>query len=60
MTLVRVYPIHPAFRARCLGCGTEHDSRDLWADLDGKAFLAYYCNHCASERGALEETCRPS
>lgn len=60
MNLVRVHPVHPAFHAHCLACGTEHDSRDLWADLDGPAFRAYYCHACAAERGALEESCKPS
>lgn len=52
MRLQLVQPL-PAFTARCIGCGERRDSRDLWADLDGPAFKAYYCHGCAIERGAL-------
>lgn len=60
MNLVRVYPVIPAFRARCLACGAEHDSRDLCADLDGIAFRAYYCHRCAAERGSYVTEPKPN
>lgn len=33
----------------CLACLTERASTwPYWADLDGPAYQAYYCDHCGS------------
>jgi Pyruvate/2-oxoacid:ferredoxin oxidoreductase delta subunit len=31
----------------CLGCGKHAPAKEMYADLDGEAFVAYYCNGCA-------------
>src|ERR1700728_1511913 len=45
----------PSMTVRCLGCGEaaySNDARGLYADLSGRAFVAYYCAPCKSERAA--------
>ena len=37
------------FRTACYYCGTTTKSQDLWADLNGEAFKAYYCNSCKNK-----------
>jgi hypothetical protein len=34
------------FSLRCMTCGVWRLFNELWADLDGPAFLAYYCHRC--------------
>lgn len=48
----------PAFRLECIKCGkkTQSDREPVYADLDGKPFVDYYCKPCAISAGAtLEE-----
>ncbi len=35
-----------AFRARCLKCDESIPVGTKWADLNGEAFRAYYCDPC--------------
>lgn len=46
MNLKPVNPKSPAFNARCYRCGKLTQSKDLYADLDGAPFKAYYCREC--------------
>lgn len=42
----------PHFRAQCLQCRkmVDTDRINLYADLDGEPFKAYYCEPCKVER----------
>ena len=44
----------------CMGCDKRHqtDKTKTFADLDGEAYRAYYCEQCAMNEGAekLEHT----
>lgn len=49
---------YPVFQTNCYTCARKLiSSRDvIWADLDGKAFEAYYCELCKQfKTGELEE-----
>lgn len=39
------------------GCNTrmQSDRWLIWADLNGQAYRAYYCNHCKVRLEALEK-----
>lgn len=46
----------PAFTFACIKCGfvaMSHLVNELWADLDGEPFKAYYCESC---KQTLEKT----
>jgi len=52
MKLVPV-PHHPVTEnsaRRCYKCNTEVLLHDMYADVEGKPFTAYYCFSCASNR----------
>lgn len=36
-------------RVVCAQCATTHEMKDVWADLDGRAFIGYYCDTCAED-----------
>lgn len=39
----------PRFAFQCLACFRRCDNTEnWWADLDGPAYQAYYCDHCGS------------
>ncbi len=42
----------PHFRCKCLVCRkwVQTDRDKVWADLNGPAFEAYYCEACKAER----------
>ena len=45
---------YPKFRRTCYQCNKNLDSNvdDIWADLEGPAFVAYYCDSCKKETEA--------
>lgn len=51
------------FRVTCVACRkqTQTDREPIYADLDGKPWVDYYCRNCALARGAdlsqAETTC---
>lgn len=47
-----------AVRVRCLVCGTRRPLVDMYADLDGPPFEAYYCRP-AGDRIISERTTQP-
>jgi hypothetical protein len=51
VNLQPISSLKPSFIFTCLCCGrrtvADENSR---ADLDGKAFQAYYCGECATEQ----------
>lgn len=52
--LVRVSPINferdKNMRLLCVECNNWHPVPDVWADLNGAPFRAYYCNPCATNQ----------
>jgi len=42
------------FRVTCVSCGkqTQTDREPMYADLDGKPWVDYYCGPCAINNGA--------
>ena len=45
--MARIQGTDGTFYATCYGCGRRTD--ELWADLDGPAFKAYYCRDCTMQ-----------
>ena len=41
--------------AKCCQCETMHPLVELWMDLDGPPFKAYYCNECKKAPVAMPE-----
>lgn len=56
MRLERVNP-KPYFLTWCYSCGRSLDTSkvSVWADLDGPAFEAYYCERCSTLVGRDQE-----
>ncbi len=42
------------FTATCMACGKPTSSEDLYADLDGAPFRAYYCPVCKHAAESVE------
>jgi predicted RNA-binding Zn-ribbon protein involved in translation (DUF1610 family) len=62
---MNLQPIYPRGRGGnmvglCLACGRRVFANDGYADLDGKAFEAYYCPECGEQRidAALHRVCK--
>lgn len=58
MKLILVPPAEAPVSYRCLGCEKWKTIRQagpsVYADLDGKAFVAYYCAPCVQDARAKE------
>ena len=49
MDIRPVNPAQPIFTASCIRCGKRYSSDRLLADIEGKAFVDYYCEPCVRD-----------
>jgi len=48
MRLIKVSASSVRIKLRCEKCGAIHQESDMYADLDGKPFVDYFCRDCVT------------